>query len=259
MTGFRLEYVRFTFVVVGVAVSGCFAKPVENVVISPARPDPTARPAVAREERESAPTLSTSVSDTTLDVQVTRRTDCQDVTSTPTVHDVETRQSTSRLGQVGNVIGALVFGVGGAAFIPGGDHPGQSAIGIFAVAIGATFVTAFVSNIMRTHDTRETIPGAPERVVFGFRACATSPLADVRLITTVGRTLFRATTGATGHVVFDLSAVEPTAELVRLPTVQVREDHYGAKPVEVDLSPSSLLPAWRATIEAHRPSGARNF
>jgi len=235
-------------IVLALGLGGCFARPTESVLVSPAQP--SGEPRVMEEHRDEVE-LSASVLNATLDVVASQHTFCQSVTVTPMIQAVETRQSAPKSAQIGNAIGAILFVGGGAAFIPSASQlPLQVGIGIGFIALGGVFAAALISNVARAHELHDTMPSAPQKLASGFRSCNLSPLVGIRLIATIGHSNLYATTDSTGHALFDLAAVDPTQELVQAGLGHVHQDHYGTKPLDVDLSSSSVFPKWRASVEA---------
>jgi hypothetical protein len=227
-------------------VAACFMKPTEQIILSP--PRPSAPPDVIEERREAEPELTATVSNAEIDVTLTHPIECRHVTVTPMVQDNEARQSAPRKIQAGNIVGATVFlGVGTIA-IPNAV-PVQVGIGISFLAIGTLFASAFISNAVRPHDTKETIPVHPQRAETAFQTCETPPMTDARVVAAIGGTTLRAVTGPDGHATFNLSSLQPTPELLRSPIAHVQRDRYGTKPIDVDLTPSSLFPKWQAAVD----------
>jgi len=198
-------------------------------------PRPAGQLQIVEERRDSEPELKATVSrpdasSLRLDVTATRQGECRSVETTPMVQDVDTKRTTSVKIQVGNSIGAAVFGGFGIAFLPDAP-PVQVGIGIGFCALGATFLAAIISNARRAHDDRETVPArASSGRPAPFQPCAPSPLSNAELTALVAGTVLRAVTGEDGHAVFDLSA----PDLVHAPSARVRLVH-GFRAIDVDL------------------------
>ncbi len=106
-------------------LGACFAKPTEEIILSPPRPSGT--PQVHEERREGEPELIAALTNDLLDVTVKTSAECQQVTVTPMVQDNFARQTASKKIQAGNVVGASVFlGIGTVALLeraPGPSDP----------------------------------------------------------------------------------------------------------------------------------------
>ncbi len=227
-------------------LGGCFARPTEEIILSPPRPSGT--PQVHEERRDGEPELSAAVSNDLLDITVNSTAECQQVTVTPMVQDNFARQTASKKIQAGNVVGASVFlGIGTVA-LPNAP-PVQVILGLGLLGIGSLFASAFVSNALRPHDTRETVETRPQRVESPFQPCQTLPARDAKVIAIIGRTVLHGTTGPDGHALFNLSSRDPPPDLLASPIAHIQRDRYGTKAIDVDLTPSTLFPKWKAAVE----------
>ncbi len=230
------------------AASACFAKPQEEVVMSPPRPAGSAE--VTHERQSKGVEMTAAATEMGIDVAVVEKFECRDVTSAPMTQTVHTRQLAPVVGQVGNAIGAAACTSGGIVGIALGGTPAAVVLGIVGIAVGAAFSVAFIYNAVVPTDREETVPAHSSKVAGDFHACDAAPVSDAHVVALVGSNRVEATTGPNGHATVDLSSVIPTNELLRTPTAHVRR--IGGETVDVDLSTSPIVAKWKASLESPR-------
>jgi hypothetical protein len=211
-------------------------------------PRPTGETNVRDHDRFAKVEVTGAVTGTTLDISVNRPRECQKETSTSTVQDVDIIRSVSRAVQAGNLVGFGVLSIGGAAYIGEDPHaPTAIGVGTTLIAVGTVFLAAFISNALRPHDSRETVPGQPLKTTTPWTPCGVEPVTSLELVVTLGTIELRAPTGSDGHALFDLSSVRPTSELVHSPIAEVRAVSLAHVSASIDLSGSDLFAKWQSS------------
>ena len=213
-------------------LNGCIFQQEPKVVQGEPYPDPGGKTHVERRDVGAAK-AETSLSANSLDVTMTQPSECRD--ETPMVRDVTTERQANTMWQVVNGGGAILFGGLGAYALAGdcsvtpeptasnqnpasractGKEEGQAtALGVGLVATGALFGAAFIYNVIKARDSKET---APVRVARDWRTCGMRPVAGVPLHLDLadGQQVVQ-TTNAQGQAHFDLTAVRWTDEALK--------------------------------------------
>jgi hypothetical protein len=242
------------------ALSGCIFQQEPKVVQGEPYPDPGGKTHVDRRDVGGAKT-ETALSANALDVTMTQPSECRD--ETPMVRDVTTERQANTMWQVVNGGGAILFGGLGAYALAGdctvtpdptasnqnpasrpctGKEEGQAtALGVGLVATGALFGAAFIYNVIKARDSKET---APVRVARDWKTCGTRPVAgtSLRLDLADGQQIVQST-NAQGQAHFDLTGVRWTDGAFKSP--QARLASSGQQLASVDLSKLPQYAEWQ--------------
>lgn len=241
-------------------VNGCIFQQEPKVVQGEPYPDPGAKTRVERRD-VGVPKAETALSANALDVTMTQPSECRD--ETPMVRDVTTERQANTMWQVVNGGGAILFGGLGAYALAGdctvtpeptasnqnpasractGKEEGQAtALGVGLVATGALFGAAFIYNVIKARDSKET---APVRVARDWKSCGTRPVAGVPLHLDLadGQQVVQ-TTSAQGQAHFDLTGVRWTDGAFKSP--QARLASGGQELTSVDLTKLPQYAEWQ--------------
>lgn len=208
-------------------LAGCIFQPEPRLVQGEPYPAPEAKTHV--EQRFiGAPKVETAPSANAVDVTITQSAECRD--RTPMVRDVTTERKANTAEQWVNGGGA-VLGLGLGALLlandcsikpdatPSDPNPAsrpctgdeartQNIAGGVLLGSGALFAAAFVYNIIKARDSKETVPVRVDRDwgTCGMRPMASSP---VRLVFGDGQHVEQITDAA-GRARFDLSTIRWT-------------------------------------------------
>ncbi len=243
------------------ALNGCIFQQEPKVVQGEPYPDPGGKTHVDRRDVGGAKT-ETALSANALDVTMTQPSECRD--ETPMVRDVTTERQANTMWQVVNGGGAILFGGLGAYALAGdctvtpdptasnqnpasrpctGKEEGQAtALGVGLVATGALFGAAFIYNVIKARDSKET---APIRVARDWKTCGTRPVAGepLHLDLADGQQVVQ-TTNAQGQAHFDLAAVRWTDEALKSP--QARVGSGSQQLASVDLTALPQYVQWKS-------------
>lgn len=213
-------------------LTGCIFQPEPRIVQGEPYPDPNAKTQVER-RGVGTPKAETVVSATTVDVTLSQATECRD--QTPKVRDVTTERHANSMWQIINGSGAILFGGLGAYALAGdctvtpeptasnqnpasrpctGKEEGQATgLGVGLVATGALFGAAFLYNVIRARDSKETVP---VQVAKDWGTCGTRPVAGTALHLDLadGQQIVQ-TTNDQGQAHFDLGSINWTEQALQ--------------------------------------------
>lgn len=247
-------------------LTGCIFQPEPRIVQGEPYPDPNAKTQVERRSM-GTPKAETVISANTLDVTLSEATECRD--QTPKVRDVTTERHANSMWQIINGSGAILFGGLGAYALAGdctvtpeptasnqnpvsrpctGKEEGQATgLGVGLVATGALFGGAFIYNVIKARDSKETVP---VQVARDWGTCGTRPVAGTSLHLDIadGQQIVQ-TTDAHGQVHFDLTGVRWTDGAFKSP--QARLASGGQELASVDLSKLPQYAEWQRRQQEH--------
>ena len=250
-----------------VMTAACVPSVVETRTVGAAYPASHGEPTTTHERREGPPLLEANVSGTNLNVALTQRTECRDVSTAPAQQDVDVRRSLPSWAQYLNVAGAAALGGIGAyeAFVPctrsvnatgpsgasqqierqctSDEASSQRTVGYVLLGLSAIPVALFVVNAIRAQDGLEVERATPVAAPRSWQTCATKALPNEQVVVTIGATTVHGTTGADGRVSFDLTKIhiEPSADLLRSQEVQVRRGDLQAVTVRLATLPDFTI------------------
>lgn len=241
-------------------LSGCIFQPEPRIVQGEPYPDPNAKTQVERRGM-GTPKAETVVSTSALDVTLSQATECRD--QTPKVRDVTTERHANSMWQIINGSGAIIFGGLGAYALAGdctvtpeptasnqtpasrpctGKEEGQATgLGVGLIATGALFGAAFIYNVIKARDSKETVP---VQVARDWGTCGTRPVADTSLHLDFadGQQIVQ-TTNAQGQAHFDLTGVRWTDRALK--DHEARLASGGQQLASVDLSGLPQYSEWQ--------------
>jgi hypothetical protein len=245
-------------------LTGCIFQPEPKIVQG--EPYPASGTKTQQERRDvGSLKVETSPSASALDVTITQPVECRD--GTPMVRDVTTVRETNGMEQLINGGSAVLLGGIGAAVMlspctttPSGtssnpNPPSQpctsdekdtrTVTGGVLIGTGALFGAAFLYNIIRARDSRETVPAQMEA---SWKACATKPLANVAatLKFADGKTC-SGTTDNAGRVSFQVASVRWTDDALRPGSAEI---NVGDKTTSVSLASLPAYVAWKEKEQA---------
>ena len=211
-----------TGIVISAILTGCIFQPEPKIV----QGEPYAAPGAKTQEEHrdvGSPKVETALSANALDVTVSQPIECRD--QTPLVRDVETQRTANVTEQWMNGGGAALFGGLGAYALaaPCTSTPDatqsnpdptprpctskeeneQQIAGGVLLGVGALFGAAFVYNVIKARDSKETVPVHVERP---WTTCGVRPVSGsaLHLDLADGQQLVQ-TTNAQGQAHFDLA------------------------------------------------------
>lgn len=249
-------------------LSGCIFQPEPRIVQGEPYPAPGAKPQEERRDSGS-PKVETTPSATTLDVTLSQSTECRD--QTPMVRDVLVERKANVMEQYINSGSALgLAGIGTYVMLapctttPSGtssnpnppsqpctadEKDGRTITGGVLIGVGALFGAAFVYNIIRARDSKETVPVREERK---WKSCGTRPMANtpVQLELADGQQVPQ-TTDAQGHARFDLTAVRWTDAALKTGQARITGPDR-ITPTTVSLSALPQYGEWQRRDNAER-------
>lgn len=247
------------FVLAGL-LSGCIFQQAPNITQGTPYPDPSSK--TQQEHRDvGKPKAETAISANALDVTLTQSAECRD--ETPMVRDVTTERHANTMWQVVNGGGAILFGGLGAYALAGdctvtpeptasnqnpasrpctGKEEGQAtALGVGLAATGALFGAAFIYNIIKARDSKETVP---VHVARDWGSCGTKPVAGASLhLDLADGQQIVATTDAQGQAHFDLTGVRGTDGAFKSPQAHLASG--GQQLASVDLTKLPQYAEWQ--------------
>lgn len=249
-----------TALVTTVVLSGCIFQQDPKVVEGA----PYAAPSAKSEDEHrdvGSPKMEAAPSANAVDVTLTQANECRD--RTPMVRDVETHRTANVTEQwINGGSAGLLGGIGIYALVapctttPDAtkDNPspasrdctakeenGQKIAGGVLLGVGALFGAAFVYNVIKARDTKETVP---VQTTAQWKACGTRPVADSSLHLDFGDgQQVVATTNAQGQAHFDLSSVRWSDEVLKARHAKVASG--GQQLGNVDLTHMPQYTEWQ--------------
>lgn len=241
-------------------LTGCIFQPEPRVVQGEPYPAPGAKP--QQEHRDSGSVKAeASPSATALDVTLSQPTECRD--QTPMVRDVTTERKANVMEQYingGSAVGLGALGLGvmlaPCTTTPSGtssnpnppsqpctsdEQNSRKVTGGVIIGVGALFGVAFLYNVIRAHDSKETVPVHVEPQ---WKSCETHPVTSTPLHLDLadGQQLVQTTNGQ-GQAHFDLTAVRWTDDALK--AGQARVATGGQQLASVNLTSLPQYADWK--------------
>lgn len=253
-------------VVISALLTGCIFQQEPKIVQGDPYPTPGAKN--QEDHRDvGSPKVETAQSPGALDVTVTQAAECRD--QTPMVRDVTTERQANTMWQIVNGSGAILFGGLGAYALAAdctvtpdptasnqnpasrpctSKEQGQTTgLGVGFVATGALFTAAFIYNVIKARDSRETVPVSVER---DWKKCGARPLASAPLhLDLADGQQIEQTTNAQGQAHFDLTKVRWTDEALKGHQAHLRSG--GQQLASVDLTKLPQYAEWQRRQQEH--------
>lgn len=256
---------RLRRVTLGLALglNSCVPHVDEQVVQTP-HPSTTESAHRIKERQQALPDFHFSVSGDILSIRSEQRTECRTQITAPMEEDTETRRTLQGgfWAQTGNVVGAAALAVAGVAVYANAAsascsmtppastaNPNPMAMpctpdqqqqqtaqtrGIGAILAGCAIIPlgAFVWNLVRAHDDKETRTLPTKTTTSEWETCGTKPLSNARLTLTLAaasrdgaETVLSTTTDGEGGAQFDLSDARSLSDEARLSSITAEGLH----------------------------------